>query len=771
MEHNHGYLLEDLAIYPDENLIVGPDRSQKIAPKVMDLLVYLINGAESVISRDDLLENVWPNRFGADESLSRSISELRKAISFCSNINEQFIATIPKKGYKLCFPSQIINRQNHGDNDNFATSHISKRKLTIIGTGIIVLAILWSIWQLNSINKPPKNNVKSIAVLAFDNLTDEADMGLLGDGLAEEIINQLATVKNLTVASRFSSFYFKNKTLPLAEIANKLNVKYLLEGSIRKFENHIRITVSLTNVQSNHYLWTESFDYSENNLINIEEQTAQTVVQLIYPTDTDNLNLKNNNISPKAYNQYVLATQLLHGSKPGQLPRARKLFKTILAQNPNYVPALTNLALTITTQANWGQIPQDVAFPITKQLLERAKSLGASSAQYYLALAYLYTPKPIVERHSDITKARIYYDQSLALDPQNCDTIGSYANSEMVLGNSTKAESIILAGIKTCPFSYGLFTLLGNVYINSGNISKADYYGKKSIKLNPNAPANYELMAEIAFDRGDLLLTEQYAMQCLIRDARFMNCWQVRLDIYSGLNDKKMVDVLLNNLANFAPVIAFQVKLMKLINQRQWQDARMLVNTLTENDISKPFMSDLILSILSHHFNEPLTVDENKLVNLALLFITSDAQRTVHMDIEKLYQIYWHIQQSKEQQQLTHLINQFSNKQDKMNRDKFFLAELYSLQNKRQSAITILKSLITNNYVREYIPRFCPTYDSPFFNNLMSTSDYQALKNQANTRNLRLRKQLYVQREKLLTTEAFIQSPLYSVFKSEPTQY
>ena len=211
-------------VEPDLNCITRGKKKTSVEPKVIEVLVCLADYPGEVLSKKQIIQTVWPDTFVSEEVLRYSISELRKAFGDDAK-NPRIIQTIARRGYRLIAP-------------------VTKK------------------------DSSPGMKA-SIAVLAFSDMSAAKDQEYFCDGISEEIINNLSRIKNLRVASRTSSFAFKERSEDIRSIGRKLNVSAVLEGSVRKAGDRLRISVQLIDVKDESPLWSEQYDRELKNIFDI----------------------------------------------------------------------------------------------------------------------------------------------------------------------------------------------------------------------------------------------------------------------------------------------------------------------------------------------------------------------------------------------------------------------------------------------------------------------------------------------------------------------
>jgi TolB-like protein/DNA-binding winged helix-turn-helix (wHTH) protein len=297
-ELSQGFRFGGFTAEPLKGSLAGDDgQSRHLAPKAMDVLVRLAEAAPKPVTRDDLITAVWGERYVSDEVLTHAIKELRHALDD-SPTKPQYIQTIPKRGYRLLKKARPID-------DPPPAREGRKRRYRFIAASLVlvVLACVWFAvnlarnaeptipripWMLGGTAPGPDevtvsgitvNPVPRIAVLPFADLSPDGDQEYFADGISEEILNLLAQIESLKVIARHSAFSFKGQNVDIPTIAAKLDVSYVLEGSVRRSGDLVRITAQLIDATDSSHLWSEAYDrdYSAENLIEIQCEVASAI--------------------------------------------------------------------------------------------------------------------------------------------------------------------------------------------------------------------------------------------------------------------------------------------------------------------------------------------------------------------------------------------------------------------------------------------------------------------------------------------------------------
>ena len=231
-----------------------------VEPQVFDLLTYLVQNRERVVSKDDLFASVWGGRIVADSTLASRINAARKAIGD-SGEEQKLIRTIARKGIR--FVGEVQSRPEGGEPAQAAAPRD--------GSADSARPAL------------PSSDRPAIAVLPFVNMSGEVEQEYFSDGISEDIITALSKLRWFFVIARNSSFTYKGKSVHLKEIAEDLGVGYVVEGSVRKEGGRVRITVQLNDVATGSHLWAERYDRDLADVFAVQDEITEAIVAAIEP--------------------------------------------------------------------------------------------------------------------------------------------------------------------------------------------------------------------------------------------------------------------------------------------------------------------------------------------------------------------------------------------------------------------------------------------------------------------------------------------------------
>jgi len=436
----HGFRVGPWTVEPLQGAITGPDNeSRHLQPKVMDLLVCLAERANEVVTRDELLNEVWGDHAVSDEPLTHTIGELRRALHDDRG-HPIYIETIPKRGYRLIgevrlpegSTEQPISESQLPGNAAAASgdSWLIKRSTVFVGAvGLIAIAALSvALITLNiqtptneilvtPVYRPPPN---SIAVLPFADLSPEADQEYFSNGISDEILNVLAHVPGLQVTARTSSFQFKGDNRDIIDIGQKLNISLVLEGSVRKAGPQIRITAQLVDARNGFHLWSESYDRELENIFVVQDEISAAIVAAL----KEHLGLQVEAVprvattaNTEAYNAYLRGRYLVVQRTRTTVEGAIREFEKAISFDPGYALAHAELALaTLLLIRDWyGDLTRTEALARATPHAETAMALDPDLAEVHAGTGRVL----MVQENAE--EALRHFEKAIQINPNYSD--------------------------------------------------------------------------------------------------------------------------------------------------------------------------------------------------------------------------------------------------------------------------------------------------------------------------------------------------------------
>jgi TolB-like protein/Flp pilus assembly protein TadD len=339
---------------------------------------------------------------------------------------------------------------------------------------------------------------RSVAVLPFVDMSAAKDQEYFADGISEEVLNLLAKVPQLRVIARTSSFSFKGREADIAEIASKLNVANVLEGSVRTSGDKVRITAQLIRASDSSHMWSETYDRELTDVFAVQDEIAAAVVEQLKVTLLDAAP-KARKTDPKAYALYLQGRELEYQYSPQSLAAATTLYQEALAIDPSYAPAWDRLAV-----AYFGQVDLGVLTPAVGVELMRGASGKALAADPNYAPAYgrAAMPEAFIERKYDAAARHV--EQGLALDPTNLDIIGVASAVARRLGRLELAIALGEYMLSRDPINVDALDSLGSAYRYNGDLDKSIAAYRKLLSLTPDAGWERTALGTALLQKGDI---------------------------------------------------------------------------------------------------------------------------------------------------------------------------------------------------------------------------------------------------------------------------
>ncbi len=355
------YRIRDWDVDPAACLVSRNGDSVHLEPKVMDLLVFLARKPGIVLSRDELLDEIWPGVVVSDEALTNAIIKLRKAFNDSAR-KPRFIETLPKRGYRLIAEVQNVgedaqpfSHEAPGPENPEPTPRLSaSRWLQLVAVLTIVAAVgayLLIEHQLDPIAEPVPQTAfaekPSIAVLPFLNIGNNIEDSYFSDGITDDLITDLSSVSGLFVISRNSTFQYKGQVVDTKKVAAALGVRYILEGSVRRNGNQVRVNTQLIDGQSGGQVWAERYDGDMKDVFALQDAMTEKIIGALAITLTereDQLIHRIETNSIEAYNEILKGAQLHRILSRDSYALAENHYIKALEYDPKYSRAHAALA-------------------------------------------------------------------------------------------------------------------------------------------------------------------------------------------------------------------------------------------------------------------------------------------------------------------------------------------------------------------------------------------------------------------------------------------
>src|SRR5438309_2960958 len=492
-------------IQPSLNTISQNGTSTRLEPKVMEVLVCLSRRAGEAIPKEELLQTVWPNTFVSDDVLKRSISELRRVFEDDA-YQSRIIETIPKRGYRLVAHVEPMNGAPVSaasiptSTDEVRKLDVSGRGLRIgIAIGIAAAALLVAlvglvpadIWR----KLPGKGivpQIRSVAVLPLKNLSGDPEQKYFAEGMTEELITDLSQISALKVISCTSSEVYEDTHKSLPEIARELNVDAVIEGSVERSSNHVRITAQLIYAAQDKNLSDRSYDRDLQDALAVQGTLANTIADEIRvqlsPDEKARLHTPRP-VNVIALDYYLQGNYHLHrvrrGSVDEEAHKAAENFQRAIDQDSGFAPAYLGLAHAH-APILFGSVlmnPSPRDYEIRKAAAKKAATLDPDSSATHDLLA------SIDCEDWNWRDAEEELRRAIALSPNNAEAHDVFGTFLFAMGRAEEGEKEAELAQALDPNVDHLSGSLGN----SGKYDEAIQFSLRDLERQPDdGQAHYD---------------------------------------------------------------------------------------------------------------------------------------------------------------------------------------------------------------------------------------------------------------------------------------
>jgi TolB-like protein/DNA-binding winged helix-turn-helix (wHTH) protein/Flp pilus assembly protein TadD len=501
-------------------------RRVPIPPKAYDVLRYLVENPGRLVTQDELLEALWPETYVNPEILRKYIMDIRKILGDRPD-KPVFIETVTKRGYRFIapvmdesatespdVPASNATEEQVGPETAYSEPQRSSGKghlwklammpvLAVVAVVALVAAAATAghFWLArNKANARSLDNT-SIAVLPFADLSPRKDQEYFSDGLADELITDLTKISGLKVVARSSTFQFKGKNEDLRRVGQKLGVANVLEASVRKEGNRVRITAVLTKVGDGSQLWSETYDREITHIFSAQDEIARAVtdalqVKLLSASDAE-VSASSRSTNPEAYQAYLQGQYFAaRGQDKEDLNKALSYADQAIKLDAKYAPAWAQRSQVLERLARVSLIDSADGFRRARESAERAIGLDAGSATAYMTLALIQ-----MNHDWDWEGADASLKKAGLLQPGSAAVLGIRAHLARILGRVEEAIRLYEQAIALDPLRADFQLALGYELYVAGRNEEAPAALQKAQELNPQ-------LSSLHLTNGQVLLAE-----------------------------------------------------------------------------------------------------------------------------------------------------------------------------------------------------------------------------------------------------------------------
>jgi len=490
----------------------------KVQQQPMKLLEILLEHPGEVVTREELRSRVWANEsFGDfDQAVNIAIAKLRSALGDSAE-NPRFIETLPKRGYRFIAEVSVVDADarlkepesspgvlpetEHGHKLQGAGLTVAPKRWMWPTPGVIVaLALVLSlpilaVWLFRSRGRAPRG-IRSLAVLPLDNLSADASQNYFTDGMTDELITDLAQISALRVISRTSVMVYKGARKPLPQIARELNVDAVVEGTVLRSGDQVRITAQLIDASTDKHLWSQSYEGDLRDTLALQNRVAGAIADQIRInlTPQEQAALKNAKVvNPEAYEDYLKGRYFWNKRTADGLKVALAYFNQAIEEDPKYARAHSGLADTYALLGDWqyAVMPPKEAFPKAKTAVLKALDLDSTLGEAHNSLAFI-----LDGFDWDFDSAGKEFRRAIELNPGYATAHHWYAWHLSLLGRYDEAIAEMRKAENLDPLSLIINADLAELLVIAHSYDESIRQSRKTIKMDPNFALAHNQLAQ-----------------------------------------------------------------------------------------------------------------------------------------------------------------------------------------------------------------------------------------------------------------------------------
>ena len=494
----------------------------KLQGQPFSILLILLSQPGKLVTKEELRRKLWPDDvfIDFDHSLGTALNKLREVLDDSAD-NPRFVETLPRRGYRFIAPVEMIGdnavapvvkeppADGHKapprdpapataaplDTPNKAavpgrtpwTIHWKRSGVALV----LVLAIILG-WILYRWSRPV--SIRSLAVLPLENLSGDASQDYFSDGMTDELITELGQISQLRVISRTSAMTYKGVRRSLPQIAKELNVDAVVEGTVLRSGNQVRITAQLIQGAADKHLWAQSYEGDSRDTLALQKQVARSIAQAIRIELTPNEQavLKNaKQVNPDAYEDYLRGRYFWNKRTAEGFKKAIDYFNKAIGQDPTYAPAYAGLADSYALSGDWeyGVLPPNEAYPKAKAAATKALEIDNNLGEAHVSLAF------VLDAYDwDWDSAGREYRRGIELNPGYATGHHWYAWHLTTLGRNSEAVAEMKKAESLDPLSLIISDDLAEELLIAHRYDEAMQQSRKTIDMDSSfAVGHYEL--------------------------------------------------------------------------------------------------------------------------------------------------------------------------------------------------------------------------------------------------------------------------------------
>ena len=453
------------------------DEVVALQPQAFSLLVFLINNHDRVVSKDEIFENVWQGRIVGDGTLNARINALRRALGDDGS-TQSMIKTLPRQGFR--FVGELVEPDPCAKPDR---------------------------------DENIAHNNASIAVLPFVNISGDQEQVYFADGLTEDLITDLSKIRDLFVIARNSSFSFRNSPKNVSDIGQELGVAHVLEGSVRKAGNRIRINAQLIDTKTGGHVWADRYDSDVQDIFEVQDEITRKIVSALHINLTAASRGSRSTHSVEAYELSLKGRAKFFMFSPESNEECIRLLDQAIAIDPSFSNAWAEQVFPFQSGWSFAWAGYDNGLGIAETKARRAVELGPESSLAHSRLGWVQTflKKP------DLSIAS--FERAVELDPNNADTHTWFCEALNYAGQPERALEVGHKSLRFDPVAPpNCLHHIGHAHFLVGDLDMAAKYDQRAIRMAPSFPPARIVMAAILVESGQIKAAKEQISDLLAID-------------------------------------------------------------------------------------------------------------------------------------------------------------------------------------------------------------------------------------------------------------
>ncbi|MGD1156313.1 MAG: tetratricopeptide repeat protein [Terriglobia bacterium] len=483
-------------------------QSIKLQEQPLQILTMLLERPGEIVTREVIQQKLWPSDTFVefDHSINAAIQRLRQALGDSAE-NPCFVETVARRGYRFIAPVEAVAAVNDRRSEDAAHRAPLQRRLALAAAiPIAIAALLFTLnvaglrdrvlQAVGAVREPPLQ-IQSIAVLPLANLSGDPQQEYFADGMTEELITNLGKISSLRVISRTSVMQYKGTNKPLPQIARELNVDAIVEGTVQRSENRVRITANLMHAPADRHLWAGTYERDLRDVLALQDEVARAIADEVKAKLTPQVQARLAHarpVDPEAHELYLKGSDWLSRD---DRKKALEYFQQAIQKDPNFARGYLGIAQAYGGLGDNVELSSAEAFTKDKAYARKALELDESLPEAHVALAFA-----LWQGDWDWSGAERELERALEINPNSEDAHRRYSSYFAMLDRPEEAIAEARRALEISPTLAWPYNHLGWVYYFARRYDDALAQYQKAMQVDPNASSAHLWIAWAYREKG-----------------------------------------------------------------------------------------------------------------------------------------------------------------------------------------------------------------------------------------------------------------------------